>query len=293
MKTQITRCALLLKAAYQIKPVSTGMVIVFFLLSLQSFSQSLDIISPTTNISYRLPNTDSLQNLEAVQGAVVTAELAAKALSTDAAGEKARLTDAENDFSQTQTKRNDYQAALDNYTKNGYDPYTADLNNYTQNVAQYDAALQTHNTATDASNALLPEQRNANTVANLNSEKAQLDSWKAKLETWKSSLDDAKAKLDAQREGLQQQKAQYVTFYQSAVERLKISRLKLKDILDELVLCSYYAEKCRARGMSKFNYTGSSATGYFGMPVYQGSIADLNTDLERLKHLSGMVWDSN
>jgi hypothetical protein len=273
--------------------VSTGMIVIFCLLASLSFSQAFVITSPSANTTYKLPDPAGVQTLTELQGAITTTELAGKALNTDAANERAALTSAEHDFYKSKTMRTDYLAGLDNYTKNGYDPYMVDYNTYTPDVTKYGEVLARHNTATDASNALAPKNRNTATVASLNSEKAELDSWHARLETFKASLDAAKAKLDAQRETLLQQKKEYETAYQTSTNKLKVSRIKLKDILDQLILCSYYADKCKTLLVSKFNYTGTSDAGYFGSSVYKGALTDLNTDLEKLKDLSGMEWDGN
>ena len=268
-------------------------IVAFCLLSGRLFAQALTIVSPSSNSTYQLPDPGTLLSPEATRGAGATAELAGRGLTADAANEKTVLANAENDLSKTQTMKSDYLAGLDNYNKNGLNPYVQDLNSYTPNMTRYNEILERHNAAVAASNALPADQRNANTVANLNSEKTELDNWHAKLNTWKSNLDNTKAKLDADRSVLLIQKQQYETAYQNAMDRIRASQLKLKAILDQLILCANYAEKCNGLLISKFNYTSSSATGFFGTPVYKGSIADLNTNLERIKSLSGKVWDGN
>jgi len=257
------------------------------------FAQALTIVTPSSNTTYQSPDPDALVSPEAARGGVATAEMAAQTLTADAASEKAILANAESDMNKAQTMKSNYMAALDNYTKTGHDPYMQDLNSYTPNVNRYNELRQRNNADIAASNALQPTQRVQATVNSLNSQKAELDSWLVKLNTWKASLDATKAKLDADRDVLLQQKQQYETAYQSAMEKLKASQLKLKAILDQLILCANYADKCRGLLVSKFHYTATSTTGFFGTPVYQASIADLNTNLERIKHLSGKVWDGN
>ena len=272
--------------------LSVAAALFICLLSAQSFSQA---VITSANTTYKLPDVQTLQSPEAARAAVTTAELAGQALMTDAANEHTALNAAQNDLNKVQPMKTDYLAALNNYTKNGYDPYMADFNNYTPNLNRYNDVLSRHNTAVAANNALAPEQRSAANVASLNSEKTELDTWHGKLDTWKSSLDDAKAKLDAQRAVLLDQKRQYETAFQAAFDKVQASQLKLKGILDQLIICANYADKCRALLSSKFNYTytGAAATGFFGSPVYRGSLADLNTDLERLKNLSSKPWDGN
>jgi hypothetical protein len=293
MKTQIYQIGVFTRHFRLPNLISAGILILFGLFPVKSFSQVIKVVSPSTNVSYILPDPDSLLNSAAVLGAVTTAEMAGKALDADAANEKTVLITAENDYSTAQTMKSNYLAALDDYTKKGYNPYMTDYNSYTPNMQNYNETLSRHNTAVAANNALAPEQRNAANVASLNSEKTELDNWKVKLDTWKSNLDIAKAKLDAQRAILLDQKQQYDTANQSAADKLRASRLKLKGILDQLILCESYAQKCNKLLVAKFNYSGTSATGYFGTPVYKESIDDLNTNLEKLKSLSGMVWDGN
>lgn len=290
MKTQINHNGINIRICRLINLLSTGIIVVFCLLATPSFSQDVAI---QTNATYKLPDPAGMQTLAQVKGAIVTAELAGQALNADAEKEKAELQSAENDYGKAQAMKSDYLTGLDSYTKNGYNPYMADLNSYTPNVTNYAEILTRHNNAVAASNVLAPEQRNAATVASLNSEKTELDTWKVKLDTWKNNLDDARSKLDAQRTALLLQKQQYETAYQNAMDRLNASQAKLKAILDQLILCANYADKCRSILISKFNYTGTSTTGYFGTPVYKGSIADLNTNLEKLKQLSGKPWDGN
>jgi DNA repair exonuclease SbcCD ATPase subunit len=247
---------------------SIGLTIICCLAFKISLSQTLDV--STSGTTYKSPDPESIPTPEALKGAIVTAELAGQSLNADAEAQKAQSKNAESELDKVRTMRTDYIAGLNSYTKNGYDPYMADLNSYTPNVARYGEILARHNAATAASNALAPENRSAATVASLNSEKAELDSWKAKLDTWKSNLDAAKDKLDIERNKLLDQKHQFEAAYASAMISLRASQLKLK---------------------GKFNYTGTSMAGYFGSPVYKGSIEDLNTNLERLKHLSDAPWD--
>jgi hypothetical protein len=127
----------------------------------------------------------------------------------------------------------------------------------------------------------------------LNSEKTDLDTWKSKLNTWKANLDAAKAKLDAQRETLLDQKNRCETAYLMASDQLKVSKLKLKSMLDQSILCSYYTNRCNKLLEDKFKYSGASVADYFGSTLYQGSLVDLNSQLDKFKILASTVWDAN
>lgn len=273
--------------------VRAGLIVAFCSLSACLFAQSAEISSIVNKQTYKLTDPNALLTATELQTAIITAETAGKALTQDAAAEKDALLAIESDLTRAQTMRSDYLTALDSYTKNGYDPYMVDFNSYIPNLNNYNESLRRHNTATDANNALAPEQRNAANVASLNSEKTELDSWRVKLENWKNSLDAARTKLDDQRAALLKQKQDFETARQLATGSLKAAKFKLKTLVAELLLCSYYSDKCRYILLTKFSFNGPTGTGYFGTTGYKSTLAGLNAEIENLKTLPGMVWDED
>ena len=270
--------------------LKTAMIVLLCLLSVQSFAQDLTIVSLFTETHYKLKDPDSLKSTDAINSALSSAESASRVLKEDAANEKRTIANTQIDFTKSVTMKNDYVAAVDGYTKNGYASYMSQLNAYNADNNSYSQAVTTHNNAVAASDALAATQRSATTVANLNSEKTDLDNWKSRLNTQKSTLETAKANLDTQREALLKQKSDCETAYLSASDQLKISKLRLKDILDQLVLCQYYADKCNKLLANKFKYTGAPATSYFTAIAYRDIITDINTQIGQFKTTAATVW---
>ena len=291
MKTQAHHKTVLCRLFHSNTLLSAGMIVVFCMLSTLSFSQAVNIVSPATNQTYKLPDPAIMQTPAEVQRAIADAETAGKALNADAIKERAITLNETNDFNKAKTMNSNYLAAFDNFAKNDVAKYKIDLDNYTASGTKYNEMLAAYNKAALANNALPAKKRKAATVAALNKQKAQIDASGAKLTKWKIRLDAAKAKLDVENAALPKQKLRADAALQTATEKLKASKKKIKSILDQSILCASYADKCHALLVSKFNNTAASDLGYFGTPGYKTSIADLNTDLEKLKNLPGMVWD--
>jgi hypothetical protein len=272
------------------KLLSAKLIVLLCLLSVQSFAQDVTIISLFTETHYKLRDPDSLKSVDAINSALASAESASRVLKEDAANERRTVVNTQNDFAKSVTMKNDYVAAVAAYTKNGHDPYEAQLSSYNTDLNNYSQAVSRHNSAVAASDALPATQRSATTVASLNSEKTDLDNWKARLNTQKSDLDNSKANLDGQREVLLKQKSDCEAAYLAASDQLKISKLRLKDILDQLQLCSYYADKCNKLLINKFKYAGPSVTNYFSLPAYGQTIAEINSQIDQFKTPAATVW---
>jgi len=270
--------------------VCIRLIVLFCLFSLQSFAQDVTIISLFTETHYKLRDPDSLQSVDAINSALGSAESASRVLKEDAANEKRTVVNTQADFAKSVTQKNDYVAAVAAYTKNGHDPYEAQLSSYNADLNNYSQAVSRHNAAVAASDALPATQRNATTVASLNSEKTDLDNWKARLNTQKSDLDNSKANLDSQREVLLKQKSDCEAAYIVAADQLKISKLRFKDILDQLVLCEYYADKCNKLLANKFKYTGTPITIWFTSTSYHDIITDVNAQIDSFKTTAATVW---
>jgi len=251
---------------------STGMILVFCVFSSRSFSQVVNVVSPVTNQTYNFPDPATMQTEADVQAAIAAAETAGKALCAEAAKER---TSALNDLNKAKTMNSDYQAALNNFSKNEVTPYNTDLNNYTESGTKYSESLAAYNKAVLANNALAAKDRKAATVAALNKQKAQLDAWGIKLTKWKSKLDVAKARLDADNAALQKQKQNADTATKTADDKLKVTRPKLNGLLDQLTICANYAWKCHELLMNKFSSPKTTDDGYFSTPAYKSAIADL------------------
>jgi hypothetical protein len=256
----------------RISPLSVGMIFVFSMLSSFSFSQAVNVVSPVTSQTYNLPDPATMQTEADVQGAIAVAETAGKALCADAARERTTVL---NDLNKAKTMNSDYQAALNNFSKNEVTPYNADLQNYTESGTKYNESLTAYNKAVLANNALAAKDRKAATVADLNKQKAQLDAWGIKLTKWKSKLDAAKTKLDVDNAALQKQKQNADAAAKTADDKLKVTKPKLNGLLDQLTICANYAWKCHELLMNKFNSPKTTDDGYFSTPVYKSAIADL------------------
>jgi|GEM_PF-2261119 len=272
------------------KSFKTMLIVLFCLPSVQSFAQDITIISLFTETHYKLRDPDSLKSVDAINSALASAESASRVLKEDAANEKRIVLNTQSDFTKAVTMKNDYVATVAAYTRNGHDPYEAQLSSYTADLNNYSQAVSRHNTAVAASDALPATQRSATTVASLNSEKADLDNWNTRLNTQKSNLDASKANLDGQREVLLKQKSDCEAAYLAASDQLKISKLRLKDVLDQLQLCGYYADKCNKLLTNKFKYTGAPVTAYFAAPAYQETLADINAQIDKFTTTAATVW---
>jgi hypothetical protein len=260
--------------------LSTGMILVFCFFSTLSFSQTVDIVSPVTNATYKLPGLSTMQTAVEVQSAIIAAENTAKALSGDAAKERAITLSAQNDLNKAKTLNSDYLAALNNFSKNDVSPYTTDLNNYTASGTKFNELLTSYNKAALANNALPAKERKAATVAALNKQKAQIDAQSIKLSQWKIKLDAAKTKLDVKNVALQKQNQKQEAADLAAGNKIKASKDKLVKLLNELTSCERYTNSCRALLISKFSYSNTPDTGYFAKPVYRNAINDINAALK-------------
>jgi hypothetical protein len=262
--------------------LSAAAVVVVFLLPLAAFCQTVTVTSPVTSQTYKFPDPATAQTAADLQGAIGSAETAAKALSADALTEKAGVTAEENNYAKSEALKNDYATSLSAFNTNDVVPYNKDMANYTASGTKFSDLLAKHNKAVLANNALAAKDRKAATVAALNKEKTQIDTWAAQLSKWKDKLDAAKAKLDVKNAALQKQQKKNETGEETASTKLKASKAKLKNIADQLTVCSTYAAKCRGLLVSKFG--GSAAdTGYFSSPAYKTAVADLNGSLEKLR----------
>jgi len=240
-----------------------------------SFSQAVNIVSPVSNANYKLADPTVMQTASELQAAITNAETAGKALNAEA---KAIISANQNEMTKAQAMKNDYLAALNNFSKNDVTPYNTDMNNYTASGTKFTELLKKHNAATLANNALPAKDRKAATVAALNKEKLQIDAWAAKLAKWKTSLDAAKAKLDVKNTALQNQDKKQQAANQVAADKKKASKVKLNGLLDQLTLCANYAAQCRELLTSKFKATPDP--GYFGSPVYKSAIAELYNSMK-------------
>ncbi|MFI5136415.1 MAG: hypothetical protein ACHQIM_01225 [Sphingobacteriales bacterium] len=251
---------------------SAGMILVFCMFSSLSFSQVVNVVSPVTSQTYNLPDPAGMQTAADVQGGITTAETAGKALCADAAKERAI---ALKELNKAKIMSGNYQAALNNFSKNEVAPYNTDLNNYTASGTMFNESLAAYNKAVLANNALAAKDRKAATVAGLNKQKAQIDVWGIKLTKWKSKLDAAKAKLDVDNAALQKQKQNADAAAKTADDKLKVTKPKLNGLLDQLTICANYAWKCHELLMNKFNSPKTTDDGYFSTPAYKSAIADL------------------
>jgi len=262
--------------------LSTAAVVIFCLLPIAAFCQTVTVTSPVTNQTYKFSDPATAQTAADLQGAIGSAETAAKALSADALTEKPGVSTEENNYAKSEALKNDYAVSLSAFNTNDVVPYNKDMANYTASGTKFSDLLAKHNKAVLANNALAAKDRKAATVAALNKEKTQIDTWAAQLSKWKDKLDAAKAKLDIKNAALQKQQQKYETSEQASTNKLKTSKAKLKNIADQLTVCSTYAAKCRSLLVSKFSDSAAD-TGYFSSPAYKTAIADLSASIEKLK----------
>jgi hypothetical protein len=252
--------------------LSSGLIVALCLSSTSSFSQAVDVVSPVSTLTYKLPDPATMQTAADVQGGITMAETAGKALNADAANQ---IANTKAQINKAKTANSDYTAALNNFNKAEVIPYNTDLNNYAASGTKYSESLAAYNKAALANNALAAKDRKAATVAALNKQKTQLDAWGIKLGKWKIKLDAAKAKLDTDNAALQKQKQNADAAAQASADKLKASKPKLNALLDQLTICANYAWKCHELLTNKFNTPKSADDGYFSTPAYKGAIADL------------------
>lgn len=248
----------------------------------------------TQGTTYKLPDISQLQSPEALRSAAATAQMAAGALSNEAASLTAAAKATETNLAALGDKVKDYTTKLDDYNKNALGPYNQDLDQYKTNLSKYSSLVSTHNSEVAASDALAPDKRDAANVARLNSRKAELDDWKSKLDTWKGSLDSKKALVDQQWTALNTQREALLPEYTNEKQKLADLQAKLGLAYQQLLSCKAYADKCNATLKAQYpTYTGMATTGIFGTSVWTGTVSDLETEMERLKSLSGKVFNGN
>jgi len=266
--------------------------LIFLLVCRLTLMAQVEITSQGT--TFKLPDISTLQSPEALKGGAATAQLAAQSLTAEAAGLNAQAKAAEADLAVLSTKLKSYSEKLDNYNKTGLDPYKEDLDRYTVNLNKYSSLISTHNADVAANNALPADKRDAANVARLNSRKADLDDWKGKLDTWKGSLDSKKAGLDQLLQALNADRQELLPQYAAIKAKTNTIQLKQKLAYQQLLSCKSYADKCIATLKTNYpTYTGTASTGLFGTSVWTGTVADLQTEMEKLKALSGKVFDGN
>jgi hypothetical protein len=243
--------------------------------------------------TYKLPDPNTLQSPEAVHSGLATAEMAAKALTADAAVQTDAANSAAADDKKNQQLLADYNASRENYDTKEAQPFIDEAMQYRSNLNRYDSVLANYQAQAAANNSLQPAQRNAANVDRLNHWKEDLDTWKGKLDTWLTTLTTREAAILKDSAALMQQRQRYIDANEQAGYRLNLSQRKLKYILDQLLLCKAYADKCREILKKRYNVTpGKSAPGYFGTTVYQGTLDDLKTELEKLKANSDIPFDN-
>ena len=243
--------------------------------------------------TYKLPDPNTLQSPEAVHSGLATAEMAAKALTADAAVQTDAANSAAADDKKNQQLLADYNASRENYDTKEAQPFIDEAMQYRSNLNRYDSVLANYQAQAAANNSLQPAQRNAANVDRLNHWKEDLDTWKGKLDTWLTTLTTREAAILKDSAALMQQRQRYIDANEQAGYRLNLSQRKLKYILDQLLLCKAYAGKCREILKKRYNVTpGKSAPGYFGTTVYQGTLDDLKTELEKLKANSDIPFDN-
>lgn len=244
--------------------------------------------------TYKLPDIGELKSPEALRSAAATAQLAAGALTTEAAGLNASAKAAEADLTVLGDKVADYRSKLDSYNKNTLGPYTEDLNQYKANLDKYTSLVNAYNSEVAASDALPATQRDPAKIASLNGRKAGFDDWLGKLNTWKGTLDVKKAQADLELQNLNNIREVLLPQYNDGKQRLSDLRARFKLAYDQLLACKAYADKCKATLKANYpTYTGIATTGPFGTKVWSGTMSDLQTSMERLKALSGKVFDGN
>lgn len=258
---------------------------IFGLFITPGFSQGFTVVTPVSKQIFKMPDVGALQTAATTQAASTTVDAAGKALLADAASEKTVVAVEQNNYSQAETQKNDYLAAINGFSKNDVEPYKVDLNNYNTEGAKFLQLLTKHNNAVKANNALPPKARTAANVGMLNKEKLQVDSNAAVLGKWKARLDIAKGKLDAKNAALQKQQQKYTAAEQSAVNKLKGSRTRLTAILNQLTACAAYAGKCKALLKNKFYLGSISAPGIFETAEYKNTFSYLNAQLAQLRSL--------
>jgi len=246
-------------------------------------AQPVTVPDPVSNKVYTLPDPGAAQTAAELQSAITTAETAARALYAGSESQKTNMTTAESDQAKAFAIKNANITATNNFNKNDVIPYKQDMDNYNAAGAKYSDLLSHYNKAVLANNALAAKDRKATTVAALNNQKIEIDLQSAQLSKWKDKLDAAKAKLDVKNAALQKQQQKGDALEQSSTAKLKACKIKLKGVLDQIVVCAAYAEKCRALLTSKFKVDVAVNTGYFNSPEYKNALVDLNALMDKLK----------
>jgi hypothetical protein len=268
------------------------LTLVFLLACHLTLMAQTEITSQGT--TYKLPDIGELKSPEALKSAAATAQMAAGALTAESAGLSASAKAAETEINNLGDKVKDYRGKLDSYNKNTLGPYTEDLNRYKLNLDKYSGLVNTYNSEVAASDALPANQRDPNKIANLNGRKVGLDDWKGKLDTWKGTLDVKKAAADQELQMLNDIRQGLLPQYTAGKQKLSDLQARLKLAYQQLLDCKAYADKCKATLKAQYpTYTGIATTGALGTKVWSGTIADLQTSMERLKALSGKVFDGN
>ena len=281
-------------------PSHTYLLLVVTLAAATLPAQSQPAAGPTPpqvisagGMTYKLPDPNTLQSAEAVHSSLATAEIAAKALTADAAVQTDAAKAAAADDQKNQQLLADYNAGRENYDMKEAKPFIDEAQQFGSNLKRYDSVLANYQAEVAANNNLPAAQRNAANVERLNHWKEELDTWKGKLSSWYATLEARQSSIYKDSAALMQQRQRYIDANDQAGYRLKMSQKKLKSILDQLLRCKAYADKCRAILKNKYNvYPGKSAPGYFGTTVYQGTIDDLKTELEKLKANSDIPFDN-
>jgi len=273
----------MIKSALNFKPISTLTFGLFlFYIPSTGFCQELDIITPTTNQSFKLPDPATFTTLTQAKTNISSAEDIGKLLVATAGKIKESVTAAQADLTKGEALKASYTTAVTAFDKNDVEPYKKELDNYNAAGKKYTDQLTKYNKAAKANNALPANKRKADAVALLNRQRLQVDSMGKQVATWKTTLDAVKAKLDIKNAALNKQQQQYQAVEQGPIAKLKNAKETLKTISKQLTMCEAYVQKCH-NTLSKPGEPATADNGYFTTPDYKKALSDINLQLVSLQ----------
>jgi len=256
--------------------------LVLFLIPFKGSCQELDIVTPNTNQSFKLPDPATFTTPAQAKLNISSAEDVGKLLVASVDKIKENVTAAQADLSKGEALKASYTTAVTAFDKNDVEPYKKDLDNYNAAGKKYTDQLAKYNKAAQANNALPANKRKTAAVAQLNRQRLQVDSMGKQVGTWKTRLDAAKAKLDIKNAALNKQQQQYQATEQGPIAKLKNAKENLKTISSQLTMCEAYVQKSHNM-LSKLGEPATADNGYFTTPDYKKALANINLQLVSLQ----------
>src|ERR1700728_4037646 len=154
--------------ASNIKNISGFMLsLVLFLIPFKGSCQELDIVTPNTNQSSKLPDPATFTTPAQAKLNISSAEDVGKLLVASVDKIKENVTAAQADLSKGEALKASYTTAVTAFDKNDVEPYKKDLDNYNAAGKKYTDQLAKYNKAAQANNALPANKRKTAAVAQL------------------------------------------------------------------------------------------------------------------------------